>query len=78
MPYLSTRLKAIHDMLPKGVIADIGSDHGKLMIALFKSGKLTKGYAIERESPMVRRLVKPLFACNKRNTGTLYCLAMRA
>ena len=31
---LSKRLKIIHDMVPNSVVADIGSDHGKLMIAL--------------------------------------------
>ena len=60
MAYLSNRLQAIHDMLPKGVIADIGSDHGKLMIALFKSGKLIKGYAIENKKGPYQRLVKAL------------------
>ena len=60
MAYLSTRLQTIHDMLPKGVIADIGSDHGKLMIALFKSGKLIKGYAIENKKGPYQRLVKAL------------------
>ncbi len=60
MAYLSLRLQAIHDMLPKGVIADIGSDHGKLMIALFRSGKLIKGYAIENKKGPYKRLVKAL------------------
>ena len=60
MAYLSKRLQAIHDMLPKGVTADIGSDHGKLMIALFKSGKITKGYAIENKKGPYQRLVKAL------------------
>ena len=60
MAYLSSRLQAIHDMLPKGVIADIGSDHGKLMIALFKSGKLIKGYAVENNKGPYQRLVKAL------------------
>lgn len=60
MPYLSKRLQAIHDMLPKGVTADIGSDHGKLMIALFKSGKLTRGYAVENKKGPYQRLVKAL------------------
>ena len=60
MPFLSKRLQAIHDMLPKGVTADVGSDHGKLMIALFKSGKVTKGYAIENKKGPYQRLVKAL------------------
>lgn len=60
MPFLSKRLQTIHDMLPKGVTADIGSDHGKLMIALFKSGKINKGYAIENKKGPYQRLVKAL------------------
>ena len=64
MPFLSLRLQTIHDMLPKGVTADIGSDHGKLMIALFKSGKITKGYAIENKKGPYQRLVKALEAEN--------------
>ena len=62
MPFLSKRLQAIHDMLPMGVTADIGSDHGKLMIALFKSGKIIKGYAIENKKGPYQRLVKALEA----------------
>ena len=60
MAYLSLRLQTIHDLLPKGVIADIGSDHGKLMIALFKSGKLSKGYAIENKKGPYNRLVNAI------------------
>lgn len=60
MSYLSFRLQTIHDMLPKGVTADIGSDHGKLMIALFKSGKITRGYAVENKKGPYQRLVKAL------------------
>ena len=60
MAFLSKRLQTIHDMLPKGVVADIGSDHGKLMIALFKSGKISKGYAIENKKGPYQRLVKAL------------------
>ena len=60
MPFLSKRLQAIHDILPIGVTADVGSDHGKLMIALFKSGKITKGYAIENKKGPYQRLVKAL------------------
>ena len=62
MPFLSKRLQTIHDMLPNGVTADVGSDHGKLMIALFKSGKITKGYAIENKKGPYQRLVKALEA----------------
>lgn len=52
---LSKRLKIIHDMVPKSVIADIGSDHGKLMIALVQSGIVQKGFAVEnKEGPFER------------------------
>ncbi len=52
---LSKRLKIIHDMVPKSVVADIGSDHGKLMIALVQSGIVQKGFAVEnKEGPFER------------------------
>ena len=52
---LSKRLKIIHDMVPESVVADIGSDHGKLMIALVQSGVVEKGYAVEnKEGPFER------------------------
>ena len=52
---LSKRLKIIHDMVPNSVVADIGSDHGKLMIALVQSGKVQKGFAVEnKEGPFER------------------------
>ena len=52
---LSKRLKIIHDMVPKSVVADIGSDHGKLMIALVQSGVVKKGFAVEnKEGPFER------------------------
>ena len=46
---ISKRLETIAAMVPKSVVADIGSDHGKLMIELFNSGKITKGYAVENK-----------------------------
>ena len=52
---LSKRLKIISDMVPKSVVADIGSDHGKLMIALVEAGIVSKGYAVEnKEGPFER------------------------
>ena len=33
---LSKRLQTIYDMVPKGLAADVGADHGKLIISLFK------------------------------------------
>ena len=55
MVKLSKRLKIIFDMVPKSVVADIGSDHGKLMIALVEADVITKGYAVEnKEGPFER------------------------
>ena len=52
---ISKRLQIIHDMVPKSVVADIGSDHGKLMVALVQSGTIAKGYAVEnKEGPFER------------------------
>ena len=52
---LSKRLKIIFDMVPKSVVADIGSDHGKLMIALVEADIVSKGYAVEnKEGPFER------------------------
>lgn len=57
---ISKRLETIAAMVPKSVVADIGSDHGKLMIDLFNSGKITKGYAVENKKGPYTRLVKAL------------------
>jgi len=57
---LSLRLQTIADMVPTSVVADVGSDHGKLMIALFESGKITHGYAIENKKGPYNRLVSAL------------------
>ena len=57
---ISKRLEVIASIVPKSVVADIGSDHGKLMIELFNSGKITKGYAVENKKGPYTRLVKAL------------------
>lgn len=45
---LSNRLQLIADMNPEGLImADVGTDHGYLPIALVKSGKVPKAYAMD-------------------------------
>ena len=45
---LSKRLQTIYDMVPQSnVIADIGSDHALLPIALVLNGKVTRAYASE-------------------------------
>ena len=60
MNYLSERLTAIYKMVPKGMAADIGADHGKLMIALFEGGIVTHGYAVENKKGPYNRLLKAL------------------
>ena len=60
MTYLSPRLQAIYSMVPKGMCADIGADHGKLMIALFEGGIITHGYAVENKKGPYNRLLKAL------------------
>ena len=57
---LSKRLQAIDDMVPYSVTADIGSDHGKLMIALFNDGRIPKGYAVENKKGPYNRLTEAL------------------
>ena len=60
MVKLSLRLQTIHDMVPQSVVADVGADHGKLMIALFESGRINRGYAIENKKGPYNRLVEAL------------------
>lgn len=47
-------------MVPQSVVADVGADHGKLMIALFESGRINRGYAIENKKGPYNRLVEAL------------------
>ena len=60
MENLSERLKAIYNMVPQGTAADIGADHGKLIIALFEGGVISHGYAVENKHGPYNRLVKAL------------------
>ena len=55
---LSHRLQTIYSMVPNGTAADVGADHGKLMIALFENGVISHGYAIENKKGPYNRLVK--------------------
>ncbi len=49
MNSLSKRLSLIKDMIPKGIVADIGADHSKLIISLVEDGIADYGYAIENK-----------------------------
>ena len=57
---LSLRLQTIHDMVPHGIAADVGSDHGKLIISLFENGVISKGYAIENKKGPFSTLEKAI------------------
>jgi tRNA (adenine22-N1)-methyltransferase len=47
---LSRRLDAVAQMVKAGErLADIGSDHGQLIISLCESGKISQGYAVENK-----------------------------
>ena len=60
METLSQRLQTIYKMVPKGIAADIGADHGKLIIALFEGGIISHGYAVENKKGPYNTLVKAL------------------
>ncbi len=57
MSELSPRLETIYNMTPRSVVADVGSDHAKLVIALVKDGIAPKGYAIENKKGPYTRMV---------------------
>lgn len=58
MIVLSKRLKCIYDMVPNTVVADIGADHGKLIISLADNKRIVKGYAVENKKGPYNRLLK--------------------
>lgn len=47
MPKLDARLKAVAKQIRGHTHVDIGSDHGHLLLALIKSGRIERGIAIE-------------------------------
>ena len=49
MRILSGRLKEIYDVIPYGldVVADIGADHGKLIVAILLKNKAQRGFALD-------------------------------
>ena len=61
MVKLSLRLITILEMIPNdSIVADVGSDHGKLMIALYEKGIISHGYAIENKEGPFEILKKAL------------------
>lgn len=59
---LSKRLTAIKEMVPSGIVADVGSDHGKLIISLYQDKVILKGYGIENKKAPFARLVHAIEA----------------
>ena len=57
---LSSRLYTIFNMYQGEVAADVGSDHGKLIISLFQEHKIKKGYAIENKRGPYSKLYKEI------------------
>jgi len=48
---LSPRLKAVGDFVyPNSVVADIGADHGQLILSLCEQGRISQGYACENKA----------------------------
>jgi len=65
---LSKRLEAIYDMVSfNNVVADIGSDHALLPIALVQSGKVTRAYASEVNEGPYEMSVKNIEKYNLQN-----------
>ncbi|MCQ2814728.1 MAG: class I SAM-dependent methyltransferase [Bacilli bacterium] len=57
---LSKRLETIFNMVPPGVAADVGADHGHLIIALIEENKISHGIAIENKKGPFNRLKKSI------------------
>ena len=49
MPKLDDRLKAVAGQIRSRVHADVGSDHGHLLMALLSAGRIERGIAIENK-----------------------------
>lgn len=59
---IGKRLIAIANFVDKGaVVADVGADHGKLLIHLTELGKIAKGYGIENKSGPFHILERNLY-----------------
>lgn len=63
---LSSRLKTVYDMVPKGIAYDVGSDHGKLIISLIENNKINFGYAGENKIGPYNRLKSEIDKSSKK------------
>lgn len=57
---LSKRLETIKAMVPHSIAADIGADHGKLIMSLYEDGIIPFGYAIENKQGPYNHLVESI------------------
>lgn len=64
MPRLDERLKIVAGLIRCRVHADIGSDHGHLLKALLKSGRVEFGIAIENKIQPFRNSQRTLADCH--------------
>lgn len=62
MTQLDHRLGAIYDMVKGGTVADIGTDHALLPVALIESGRCTKGYACDIGTGPLESAGRTIFA----------------
>jgi tRNA (adenine22-N1)-methyltransferase len=63
---IGKRLIAIASFVDKcSVVADVGADHGKLLIHLAELGKVAKGYGIENKSGPFQILESNLYHHNQ-------------
>ncbi len=53
---LSLRLQTIYNMVDESAVADIGSDHGKLIIELARNGIATEAFAVENKKGPYEKL----------------------
>ena len=64
MPRLDARLIAVTKQIRSESHVDIGSDHGKLLVSLLKSGRVKRGIAIENKRQPFENSVRALQSVN--------------
>lgn len=64
---LSLRLQTVYEMVPNGIVYDVGSDHGKLIISLVENDKIHFGYAGENKIGPYSRLKEEINKSNKKD-----------
>lgn len=70
MNSLSKRLEAIYNLTPYGVSADVGADHGKLILSLVEDEKIPSGFAIENKIGPYNRLKEAILLSKDKDKVT--------